>query len=708
MTSNFDDIDEPSIMNEDEQDDLYEDNYDYYQKLGEQFVTNIKEEGGYNQNILSGSVNKNNSINKNKESIIETNIPINKINNKTVITAKAKENQNNNTTGTNNSNQTITVKSKQNINNTNFGNSTKKNNNPIITPIKINSPLPSLKQKLAPIVNNNNSSINNSLKNSKNALSNIINTSINNNASNINYSKYDNPELLQQNDKAFKQMDYFDKNLYKKKINSYEKEDIIDEDELDSEDEDFKIKEELTNIALIEKEELFKRFNILQRRYKQSQLQITNINTLLIEERNKQKDLVEMFAKDDNNDIKDRKLVELVKKNTDLNLKIEKYKLKEKEQDKKLSSLEAVINKNPLLARELENNNINNTNTNNVNYNTGITVNNNNSFLNNNNSNNIGSNLTNAITHDEISSMKRKIKQLESRLSELSNKNQTLKTENFKLDALLKKELGDNYLDNEKNWKGRAEIMEGLKSKIKFLESIINNGNFNNNALNTIKEENEEAITGDDSKLNNHTITKENKTSVINNHITINKLTNNLIPYSQYKKEKESFKSEITGLQESKTKLTLENSKLKSRKDVLEKELKQQKDAMTAKLKLLIEKSDNDEKLINALNSELEKKTGKSLLGGDVMFNLQQEILSLREKLRKKTEEFEALDKKLGSKDVSLFGLFQKIEDLEKENNALRSLDDNSNNYDALTRDNAKLRLQVAELKIQIQKMNNS
>ncbi len=43
------------------------------------------------------------------------------------------------------------------------------------------------------------------------------------------------------------------------------------------------------------------------------------------------------------------------------------------------------------------------------------------------------------------------------------------------------------------------------------------------------------------------------------------------------------------------------NSKLKTRKNVLEKELKDQKEQLTDKIKILLEKSDNDEKLITAM-----------------------------------------------------------------------------------------------------------
>jgi len=51
-------------------------------------------------------------------------------------------------------------------------------------------------------------------------------------------------------------------------------------------------------------------------------------------------------------------------------------------------------------------------------------------------------------------------------------------------------------------------------------------------------------------------------------------------------------------------------------------------------------------------------------------------------------------------KNVSLFGLFQRIEELEKENSSLKTVNDDGKIYDSLSRENAKLRLQIAELKM--------
>ena len=81
-----------------------------------------------------------------------------------------------------------------------------------------------------------------------------------------------------------------------------------------------------------------------------------------------------------------------------------------------------------------------------------------------------------------------------------------------------------------------------------------------------------------------------------------------VIIYKNYKKEKEQFKREIEQYKQENAKLTDQNLKLKMRKNVLEKELKSQKEELVSKIKILIEKSDNDEKLIIAMKNELLKK----------------------------------------------------------------------------------------------------
>ena len=111
----------------------------------------------------------------------------------------------------------------------------------------------------------------------------------------------------------------------------------------------------------------------------------------------------------------------------------------------------------------------------------------------------------------------------------------------------------------------------------------------------------------------------------------------NMIPYSQYKKEREELQNKIEKAKNDMNQLTDQNNKLKSRRNVLEKELKSQKEQLTDKIKILIEKSDNDEKLITALKNELLKKgVNVGNFYENETFNLKQEISKLRDQLKQK------------------------------------------------------------------------
>lgn len=489
---------------------------------------------------------------------------------------------------------------------------------------------------------------------------------------------------------VYSQMNQFDKmlnsNLDSKPINSSVIQEEDDNNQYDQDVDNDLLKEEITNLVLIEKTELHSRYVMLQKKYAESQTQISHINQILIEERNKQKELVDLFSQECSSEIKDKKLLELAKKNSELNLKVERMRLRVKELEKQTKSMEAQI---------VGLTSSSNTNGNNRDYcgdmlkesAAGVGVNRNNSYL--------AGKENDAIfnVNEEVINLKKKSKQLESRIAELSNKNQQLKSENSKMDALLRREIGENYdLDKEKVWKGRAEQLESLKGKIKLYEQIINNGNFQSNTAGTTDVKNEGELGTIDQPKNIIPL------SLTNNHIS--KLSNNNIPFTQYKKEKESMKSEISNLTIEKDKHFGELQKMKLRKDVLEKELRLQKENLTSKIKLLLEKSDNDEKIINVLNKELEKKTGRSITGEDVMFNMKQEILSLREKLRIKSEDYEKLEKQIGgynnkNSNVSLLGLLERIEILESENRELKANSEDGKIYETLARENASLRLKL-------------
>ena len=307
----------------------------------------------------------------------------------------------------------------------------------------------------------------------------------------------------------------------------------------------------------------------------------------------------------------------------------------------------------------------------------------------------------------ELNSLKKNLKQSESHLSDVRNKLQLTKEENVKLNILLKREVGDSFdinraLTDKNYFKPRAEIIEGLKAKIKQLEKVIQVNN-QNNLLN--------------SNNNNNGI-----------NLPLIPTSTNMIPYSQYKKEREELQNKIEKTKNDMNQLTDQNNKLKSRRNVLEKELKSQKEQLTEKIKILIEKSDNDEKLITALKNELLKKgVNVGNFYENETFNLKQEISKLRDQLKQKEKyinEMNAmfipstgnklLKKNIGENeqnqiisgnskidDATLTAVMNRLAELEKENKELKTLGgggEDSKIAESLARENAKLRMKIADL----------
>jgi chromosome segregation ATPase len=359
-------------------------------------------------------------------------------------------------------------------------------------------------------------------------------------------------------------------------------------------------------------------------------------------------------------DAKEKKLIELVKKNQDLNLKLEKSKLREQIIQKQLTE---ATNQVMTLQKQITNNL-----------------------------------QTKEISADqmEINTLKSNLKQSETHLTEIRNKLQLAKEENTKLNILIRREVGEAFdinraLTDKNYFKPRAEMIESLKMKVRQLE-------------NKLKIANELEQNANQSVLSNHS----NSVNTTNNQITTN-----LIPYSDYKREKDAMKKEIDTNKNDIAKLTDQNNKLKLRKNVLEKELKTQKDELTQKIKILIEKSDNDEKLINAMKNELMKKG--SNIGSyfqDETFNLNQEINKLRMEIKEKDNYINNItallipDAKPGemnmealqNNNVTFNNLISRLQELEKENKILKNQSEDAKISEALARENAKLRIKIKDL----------
>ena len=433
----------------------------------------------------------------------------------------------------------------------------------------------------------------------------------------------------------------FEKNM-KKEDNDYDKnlrnDSDYEEDYLNDDIDTFTDKTVIVN-----------RYNLIQKKLKEKNNQLEILKNQLENIKGKQNNILDSIKNSKSADIKDKKLIDLVKKNQDLSLKIERHKLKESNLTKQLTEAEKKLTevKNEIINLE-KNKNI-------------------------------------PVDKLELNSLKKNLKQSESHL------------------ILLKREVGDTFdinraLTDKNYFKPRAEIIEGLKAKIKQLEKIIQVNNIQNSS-------------------NTNTNTGIN--------LPLIPTSANMIPYSQYKKEREEMQFTIEKTKKDLNQLTEQNSKLKSRRNVLEKELKSQKEQLTDKIKILIEKSDNDEKLITALKNELLKKgVNVGNFYENETFNLKQEISKLRDQLKQKEKyinEMNAmfipnsgnqLQKKnnddigqivSGSSkidDATLTAVMNRLAELEKENKELKTLGggEDSKIAESLARENAKLRMKIADL----------
>ena len=461
----------------------------------------------------------------------------------------------------------------------------------------------------------------------------------------------------------------FEKNM-KKEDNDYDKNLRNDSDY----EEDF-LNDDIDTFT--DKAVIVNRYNLIQKKLKEKNNQIDILRNQLDNIRGKQNNILDSIKNSKSSDLKDKKLIDLVKKNQDLSLKIERHKLKESNLTKQLNETEKKLAD---VKTEMEN---------------------------------LEKNKNIPIDKLELNSLKKNLKQSESHLSDIRNKLQLTKEENVKLNILLKREVGDSFdinraLTDKNYFKPRAEIIDRLKAKIKQLEKVIQVNNINN-------------LSGNNNPNNN------------NINLPLIQTSANMIPYSQYKKEREEMQFTIDKAKKDLNLLNEQNSKLKSRRNVLEKELKSQKEQLTDKIKILIEKSDNDEKLITALKNELLKKgINVGNFYENETFNLKQEISKLRDQLKQKEKyinEMNAmfipfsgnkLQKKINTgdnmqnqitsgsakiDDATLTAVMNRLSELEKENKELKTLGgggEDSKIAESLARENAKLRMKIADLEDRI------
>jgi len=278
----------------------------------------------------------------------------------------------------------------------------------------------------------------------------------------INKNKEEYDETNFNMEKAFDKMNNFEKNLKNQKF-----EYGFDENNNDSEAEDDLVKEEIPNDTLLSKQELIKRYQLIHTKYKEKLHELKYNSLQIIEMNKKHQEFMETISKDTQTDLKEKKIIELHKKNQDLNLKIEKHKLKISNLEKTIEALKNLEENITPEDREKKKKEKDKERDKEKEKSEKIPT---------------PQDLMSGLP-DDPQELKKRIKQSDTKIVELRQKVQTLKDDNFKLNICLKREIGGDNIDLDKlvkdksAWKGRSEIIEGLKVKVKQLESTINSNN---------------------------------------------------------------------------------------------------------------------------------------------------------------------------------------------------------------------------------------
>ena len=353
-----------------------------------------------------------------------------------------------------------------------------------------------------------------------------------------------------------------------------------------------------------------------------------------------------------------------------------------------------------------------------------------------------------------------KIHNLQQKVVTLRNKLQQSNDENIKLLNLLKREVGENIdfnqlMKEKTEWKGRAEAINLMKNRIEHLKQqkslqINNNTNINPNNINdnnTISNINPNNLNNISSKIQptnqilDSTIQNDNNLPNVQpvlitqnqlNHSNISNIHNTSINPGKISPQHEKFniyhypktpvtnkillndkagQAEIEKLNEELTQFKSERTKLKARAGTLSGEMEIMKSDYLNKMRVLIQKSDNDEKIIKFLSNEIEKYKSNNNNNNnnnsnnkyleynqeDISFNYKQEVVKLKKEIEEKkaTIDNQNLILKDPNNKYSQEELITKLKILEDENTNLKGQSEAGSIYEALAKDNAKLRLKI-------------
>lgn len=208
-------------------------------------------------------------------------------------------------------------------------------------------------------------------------------------------------------------------------------------------------------------------------------------------------------------------------------------------------------------------------------------------------------------TSHAVMTDERRVKELEKRLTKMRNENQEQKILLERATRLLEREIGEvvdiaDLSKEESNWKGRAQKVEILKSQVKKLKAQL-------------------GITHENSIMTELSASASEAPTVFTGKITnaerkISQLGNNK------REELEKLREKVD---EQHAELDDVRKKWKAaiaRRDTLEKQLKTIKTEFGLKIKMLLDKAENDDKLVLMLKQEIARlenvKGAKSQLRG--------------------------------------------------------------------------------------------
>ena len=177
---------------------------------------------------------------------------------------------------------------------------------------------------------------------------------------------------------------------------------------------------------------------------------------------------------------------------------------------------------------------------------------------------------------------------MEKRITKLRNENQALTGTVDKATRLLEREIGeavdiDSLARDDSNWRGRAQKLEIYKQKLKKVQMQgTSTSGFGDDTLSVISE----------------------SPSVFNGKVThVERTLSNM--GGNRAKELENVKRALLTKEEEFASLKTKHAASLARNQTMDKQLKEIKGQFTSKMQILIEKTENDDRLITMLKSEL-------------------------------------------------------------------------------------------------------